>query len=112
MAVKNTSTKNYAVSFDDISAVLRSPDFCKCMDAEFLEEAILPSSVEFRYKRKSTVTAYGRNYFIAVKSLDKNLVNVAVTTQSRKVTVLLDTSWKKEVEKAFGFIEMLLRRKG
>jgi hypothetical protein len=33
-----------------------------------------------------------------------------VTTQSRKVTVLFDTAWKKEVNKAFGFIDMLLRR--
>lgn len=110
MAVKNTSAKTYTAPYEDICAVLRSPDFSLCMEAEFIEEAILSDGVEFRLRRKTDITRYGRNYFIKVKKTGENQAEVAATIQSRKVTVLLDTSWKKEAEKVFNFLNMLLRK--
>ena len=56
---------------------------------EFIEEAILSGAVEFRYCRKT---------------------NVAVTTQSRKVTVLLDIGWEREAERVFDIMEIMLKK--
>ena len=110
MAVKNTAERVYNVSWEDICRVLRNPDFSQCIDAEFLEQAIMPDGTEFRFVRKTTLTRYGRNYNVKVKKLTDTEVNVAVMTQSRKVTVLIDPQWKAEVNRIFGFIDMLLRR--
>lgn len=110
MAVKNTQTKNYDVSYDTLCNLFRNQDFRKCMDADYIEEAIISDYVEFRYIRKTTPFRYGRNFFIKVKKTGENTSSVSVTTQSRKVTVLLDTSWKKEVTQVFNFIDVLLRK--
>ena len=40
MAVKNTDVKTYNISSEEISAILKSADFSKCLDADFIEEAI------------------------------------------------------------------------
>ena len=109
MAVKNSMTRTYTESADAIFRVLKSPDFSKCIDAAFYEEAILPDGNEFRYKRLTTATRYGRNFFILVKAAGEE-VTVSVTTQSRKVTVLFDTAWKRETTRAFEFLDMLLRK--
>ena len=114
MAVKNTKTKQYDVEYDTMCALLRNPDFSKCLDANYIEEAILSDGVEFRYVRKTNllkrIDDYGRNYFIKVNKKENGLTSVSISTQSRKVTVMIDTNWKKEVDKAFSFIDILLRR--
>ena len=110
MAVKNELKRSYPQSAEVIAQVLRHPDFAQCLDARFLEEAIMADGTEFRYIRETTMTRYGRNYFIKLVKLSDGQTEVTVTTQSRKVTVLWDTAWKKEVERTFGFLDMLLRR--
>lgn len=110
MAIKNTEVKEYTIASKEICSVLRSPEFVQCMRADFVEEAILSDAIEFRFRRMTDWTRYGRNYFIKVKSDGKNGSVVSVTTQSRKLTVLIDTQWRKEVAAAFGFIDMLLKR--
>lgn len=111
MAVKNTQTKEYNVPFETMRALLRKPEFSTLMDAPFIEEAILSDGVEFRYIRKTDIVRrYGRNYFIKLQKVDDNTTSVAVTTQSRKVTVLFDTSWKREVTKVFNYMDILLSR--
>lgn len=110
MAVKNSMTKIYDVPFYNICAVLRQPDFSQCVDAVLVEEAILPDGVEFRFVRKTTMTRYGRNYFVRLVKVNDEQTSVTITTQSRKYTVLWDTSWKNEVNRTFGFIDLLLRR--
>ena len=110
MAVKNTSERVYSSSWEDVCRVLRNPDFSQCINADFLEEAILADGTEFRFVRKTTMTRYGRNYNVKVKKLTESEVSIAVTTQSRKITVLIDPQWKEEVNRVFGFIDMLLRR--
>lgn len=111
MAVKNQSQKTYCVPLDTISKILLNPDFCQCLGVEYIEAATYPDgAVEFRYKRKTTMTRYGRNYFVKIKKLGENQSEVTVATQSRKVTVLFDTQWKEEVQKTFGFIDMFLRK--
>lgn len=111
MAVKNTDIKTYNISSEEISAILKSTDFSKCLDADFIEEAILSDGHEFRYQKKTNAFKYGRNYFVKIKETGENKTSVSVTTQSRKITVLFDPLWKKEVEKVFYFIDMLSRRK-
>ena len=110
MAVKNEMKRIYPQSAEAIGQVLRHPDFSQCLDVTYIEEAITPEGTEFRYTRKTDMSRYGRNYFIKLVTLADGQTEVTVTTQSRKVTVLWDIPWKKEVEKAFGFIDMLLRR--
>lgn len=112
MAVKNTRARIYHCAFDRMCEILRSSDFSKCIDADFIEEAILSDGVEFRYVRKTDITRYGRNFFIKVKKTEDNATHVAVTTQSRKVTVLFDTAWKKEAERIFSLMDALLRAQG
>ena len=109
MAVKNTMSKTYPVDCEKIYAALRSPDFSKLLNAPFIEEAIIADEREFRYQRKTDmIRYYGRNFFIRVKETGEGEVCVSVTTQSRKVTVLLDTSWKPEAEKVFNILDVLL----
>lgn len=110
MAVKNSMAKVYTLPADVICGILRSPDFSKCLDATFIEEAIQPDGIEFRYIRKTVATRYGRNFYIKVKRISEQEAGVSVTTQSRKVTVLFDTAWKREATRAFEFVELLLRR--
>lgn len=110
MAIKNTESRIIPADFEDICAVLRDPDFSKAMQVEYVEEAILPDGVEFRYRRMSTAMKYGRNYFVKLKKAE-NATEAAVTTQSRKVTVLIDPLWKTETGRVYDFLEMLLRRK-
>lgn len=110
MAVKNALKRIYPQSVEIIGQVLRNPDFSQCLDAKFLEEAIMADGTEFRYIRETTMSRYGRNYFIKLAKLPDGQTEVTVTTQSRKVTVLWDTAWKKEAERTFGFLDMLLRR--
>lgn len=114
MAIKNTASKNYNVDFETICDVLRNPDYSTCLDATYIEEAILSDGVEFRYVRKTNllkrINDYGRNFFIKITKESEKITNVAITTQSRKVTVLVDTNWKQEVDKAFSVIDILLRR--
>ncbi len=110
MAVKNTTDKIYTVSAEALYSVLRDPDFSRCIDAELIEEAIMADGVEFRFVRKTTMQRYGRNYYIKVRKLAEAECDVAVMTQSRKVTVLFDIQWKDEVQKVYGFVDMLLRR--
>ena len=110
MAVKNTAMKDYNVSFDKICNALRCEDFIKCLAADLTEEVILGDAREFRYVRKTDIVRYyGRNYFVKVTPKGEDSVNVAVTTQSRKVTVLFDTAWKTEVDKIFAYIDLLIR---
>lgn len=110
MAVKNGAKKIYTETEEALFSVLKSQDFCQCMDVELYEQAIVPDGHEFRYRRKTSMTRYGRNYFAKVSKTENGEQEVTVTTQSRKVTVLLDPMWKQEVERMFGFIDMLLRR--
>ncbi len=109
MAIKNTKTKNYEIEYEKICNILRCPDFSKCLDAAFIEEAILSDAVEFRFIRKSTLWSYGRNYFIKVRKIAENSTDVSITVQSRKVTVLIDPNWEQEADKAYNFIEILLK---
>ena len=109
MAVKNTMSKNYTVDYEKIYSALRSSDFSKLLNVSFIEEAIIADEREFRYQRKTDIIRYyGRNFFIKVKELGEGEVCVFVTTQSRKVTVLFDTSWKLEAEKVFNILDVLL----
>lgn len=110
MAVKNTKVQDYTMPFETVCAVLRRSDFSKLLDAQFIEEAITPDGREFRYQKKTTLMRYGRNYFVNVKMIGENHTSVAVTTQSRKVTVLIDTSWEKEVTGIFNIMDVLLSR--
>ena len=111
MAVKNTETRNYDVEYDTLCNLFRNQDFSKCIDADYIEEAIIRNYIEFRYVRKTNISRYGRNFFIKVEKADEDITSVSVTTQSRKVTVLFDTSWKKEVTKVFDMIDILLKNK-
>lgn len=89
-------------------------DFSKCIDANYIEQAVISDYVEFRYVRKTNflkrIDDYGRNFFIKVEKIDENTTSVSVTTQSRKITVLHDSNWQKEVTKVFDFIDILLRK--
>lgn len=114
MAVKNTKTRNYEIEYNTMCSLLRNPDFSKCLGVNYIEQAILSDCVEFRYVRKTDflkrMDDYGRNYFIRVKKIGENVTSVSVTTQSRKITVLHDSNWVREVDKVFEFIDILLRR--
>ena len=109
MAIKNTAIKDYEVSCEKLYEILRGEDFSKLLQADFLEEAILPESHEFRFVRKTDWKRYGRNYFVDVKAKDENVSSVAVTVQSRKVTVLLDPLWEEEVKKIYAYLDVLVR---
>lgn len=111
MAIKKTMGRTYNVSIEKIRTALRNPYFSQCLDATFKEEAILSDGIEFRYIRKSDWSRYGRNYFVKVKKNQDGRTDVEVTTQSRKVTVLFDPNWEKEVEKIYGIINMLIEKK-
>lgn len=109
MAIKNTESRVITATYEQVCQILRSSDFQTCLDATFVEEALLPDAVEFRYQRLTSWKKYGRNYFVKLKKLDDNRTEVAVTTQSRKVTVLWDIAWKDETDKIFNYLLILLR---
>lgn len=109
MAIKNTEVRVLTAAYEQVCQVLRSSDFQTCLGAPFIEEAIVPDAVEFRYQRLTSWKKYGRNYFVKLKKLDDNRTEVAVTTQSRKVTVLWDIAWKDETDKIFNYLLILLR---
>lgn len=91
--------------------ILRSSKFATLIEAEFIEEVKLQKNtdcIEFRYVRKTTPLRYGRNYFISVPQIDGDITTVTITTQSRKVTVLIDNAWKYSVDRVISVLEALL----
>lgn len=61
--------------------------------------------------RKTANGVYGRNFFIKLMKNEQGGTDVALTTQSRKLTVLLDTQFEEETERHTVFVDMFLRRK-
>lgn len=110
MAVKNSLSKEYRMNYKSVMDTLRNPKFAALIEAELLEEAKTATYVEFRYTRKTSIAhnRYGRNFFIKVPQVDGNTTAVTITTQSRKVTVLLDTVWQSEVKRVFTALEAML----
>ena len=111
MAVKNSKQKEFIANYNVIMDILRNPKFATLIDAKFVEEVKTPQNpdcIEFRYVKKMTLMDYGRNFFILVPQIDGDTTTVTVTTQSRKVTVLIDTVWESSVNRVFTVLEALL----
>lgn len=111
MAVKNSKKKELNVNYNVIMEILRSPKFATLIDSKFIEEAKTQNddnSIEFRYVKKGGWFEYGRNFFVTVPQIDGDTTTVTVTTQSRKVTVLIDTVWESSVNRVFTVLEALL----
>ena len=111
MAIKNSKQQEIKANYNVVMEILRSPKFATLIDATFTEEAKTQNGInciEFRYVKKTTMLRYGRNFFIVVPQVDEDTTNVTVTTQSRKVTVLLDTQWKSSVDHVFNVLNALL----
>ena len=107
MAVKKGESKIYNLNHTLIAEIIKDERFQRTIDAEFIEEAITPQKHEFRFIRKTTAARYGRNIFISINDAGNNSTTVNATVQSRKITVLIDTSWKKEVERIFSALDIL-----
>ena len=108
MAVKNSMKKEINANYNRVMEVLRNPKFAALIEADFLEEAKTSTCIEFRYVRKTSMMGYGRNYFIGVPEVEGDTTIVTVGTQSRKVTVLLDTYWKTAVNRVIKALEALV----
>ena len=111
MAVKNSKKKELHANYDVVMELLRSPKFATLIDAKFTEEVKTQKGdncIEFRYVKKTTLLNYGRNFFIEVPQIDGDTTTVTITTQSRKVTVLLDTVWESSVNRVISVLEALL----
>jgi hypothetical protein len=108
MAIKKHETKTYDYDINLVKDALRMPRFAELIDAEYIEEAITQNGTEFRYVRKSTSARYGRNFFINVATDAEGKTAVTATIQSRKVTVLLDNTWKLESDRAYASLETLV----
>lgn len=108
MAIKNSMTKSYAQNIEHIKCALRDPRFSRLLEASFLEEAITPEWVEFRYVRKTDASRYGRNYFVQVRPDAAGMTAVTAVIQSRKVTVLIDPKWKQEADRVYSCLDVLL----
>lgn len=111
MAVKNSKKKELNANYSVIMEILRSPKFATLIDSKFTEEAKTQNgdnSIEFRYVKKLSLFDHGRNFFITVPQIDGDTTTVTITTQSRKVTVLIDTVWESSVNRVFTVLEALL----
>ena len=111
MAVKNSKQKTFNVNYNVIMDLLRSKKFATLIDAKFTEEVVTANNadcVEFRYVKKMTLMDHGRNFFISVPKVDGDTTTVTFTTQSRKVTVLVDTVWSSAVDRVITVLEALL----
>ena len=116
MAVKNSLEKQLSANCNIVMDILRNPKFSALIEADFVEEAKTAFSkegktatcIEFRYVRKTTPLRYGRNFFINVPQTDGDTTTVTVTTQSRKVTVVLDTVWQSEVKRVVTALEAMI----
>ena len=111
MAVKNSLEEVFNAPCDVVMDVLRNPNFATLIDAEFIEEAKTASYLEFRYIRKTTLTRYGRNFFIRVNQAESNKTNVTIITQSRKVTILFDSMWRSEIKHISSALNILIQSK-
>ena len=100
--------KEFNANYNTVMDVLRNPKFAALIESELAEEAKTATCIEFRYVRKMSLTTYGRNFFVSVPMIDGNSTTVTVTTQSRKVTVLLDTVWQSEVKRVITALEAML----
>ena len=109
MAVKNQQTKNLPHSAALIAEKLRSARFGEALEADFVSEEHPAEGIyRFLYVRKTTARRYGRNYTITLTDIGNGTANMAVMTQSRKVTVLFDTQWRQEVARVFTITGELL----
>ena len=108
MAVKNSLKKEFNVNYNVIMEILRTPKFATLIEAELVEEAKTENHIEFRYARKTTLTSYGRNYFVTVPQIDGETTTVTITTQSKKKTVLVDIVWLSEAKRVSSVIEALI----
>ena len=111
MAVKHHKTKTYPYSKEAFFAVLNDSRFCKMFESELSEEAKTADGIEFRFVKKTNVAKHGRNYNITVTDGESGSTKVTVTTQSRKVTVLWDPLWEKEVDHIFSILETFIELK-
>ena len=82
MALKQKQSKNYAVSYETLCSILRNPKISEILEAEFKEEAKMSNAIEFRYTRKTTLTKYGRNFYVKIESIDEK--NSVVTVSKNK----------------------------
>ena len=112
MAIKKHETRTYDCDINLVMDALRMPRFAELINAEYIEEATTQNGTEFRYIRKSTAVRYGRNFFINVVSNAEGKTIVTATIQSRKATVLLDTTWKIESDRIYASFETLVELLG
>ncbi len=112
MAVNHFETRSCSYTTEALFEALRSETYSKLIDAKFVREyknADQPNTTVFRYERYTTMMRYGRNYEVAITPKEDGTTDVGISTQSRKVTVLFDPEWKKEVEKCFVQLGLLIR---
>ena len=111
MAVKHQKTKTFPYSKDAFFAVLSDARFYKTLEAKLLEEAKTANGIEFRFYTKTSYQKYGRNFTVTVAGASDANSKITVSTQSRKVTVLWDPLWEKEVNRIFSVIETFIELK-
>ena len=111
MAVKHSIDVYLPANYQVVMDVLRRPQFATLIEAKFTE-AVKPAGtvncIEFRYVTRMTLLDHARNFFITVPQSDGNTTKVTITTQSRKVTVLVDSPWRSKVERVSQVLQALI----
>ncbi len=111
MAVKNSKSKTLNANYRVVMELLRSLKFATLIEAKFIEEVKTQKNadcIEFRYIKKMSLLDHGRNFFIIVPQIDGDTTTVTITTQSRKITVLIDTVWESSIDRVISVLEALL----